>query len=195
MRSHRLALALTAAALLAACEAGPEGDAEAPAAPAPSIVDMLPAPEAAAESEPAEGEPAEGTTAAPAAPHIYLALQPGSSGQPHSAIFAIDGARDGTPSDDPAIRLTPEDGNCNPQEMRRYGFPADAAPVVSEAEQARGLTAADLPDFLAASVTGRMIEAGLAAAPEETRALNICTRKLWERIVLARNEARVAEGQ
>ena len=193
MSRARQALALAgAAALLAACEtAAPTAGAPEAAAPAgPSIVDMLPAPQAATGSEALEGEPA-----APPVPHVYLALQPGASGNPHSVIFAIDGARDGTPSDDPAIRLTPEAGDCNPQEMRRYAFPADAAPVVSEAERARGLTAADLPDFLAASVTGRMIEAGLAAEPEDTRALNICTRKLWERIVVAGNQDRVAGGQ
>jgi hypothetical protein len=183
---------VASAALLAACEALPPGSAgqESAAETSPSILDMLPPPEAAAESEASES-----AAPAPPIPHIYLALQPGTSGRPHSAIFAIDGARDGTPSDDPAIRLTPEEGRCNPQEMRRYDFPADAAPVVSEAEQSRGLRAADLPDFLAASVTGRMIEAGLAAEPEDTRALNICTRKLWERLVVAGNRDRVAEGQ
>jgi hypothetical protein len=130
-------------------------------------------------------------------PHIYLALQPDGEGKPISAIFAIDAARDNTPSDDPAIRLTPENGLCNPQEMRSYTFPREAAeaPVVSETQQAQGLTAADLPAFLAVSVTDRMLATGLASNREQTRALNICTRKLWEELVLSENQAALAAGQ
>ncbi|MHA1529121.1 MAG: hypothetical protein ACTSVG_08870 [Alphaproteobacteria bacterium] len=122
-------------------------------------------------------------------PHIYLALQPGGAGREVSAVFAIDAARDNTPSDDPAVRLTPENGLCNPQEMRSYNFPPEDAtrPVVSEAEQAQGLTPHDLPAFMAISVTERMLSLGLASDREQTRALNVCTRKLWERLMVAGN--------
>jgi hypothetical protein len=220
----RLALRLApvlAAALLAACQqasggsAGPappapvaEGEpADAPAAPAPAeelAEDILPSPSDAATPAPAEelaedplpspSDAATPDTPAPAVPHIYMALQPGGTGHPTSVVFAIDAARDGTPSDDPAIRLTPDAGRCNPQEMRRYDFPpGDAArPVVGDAEGALGLTAQDLPRFLAAAVTGRMLDAGLASEPEDTRGLNVCTRKLWERLVVAENQGRLA---
>lgn len=210
MRPTARALALlAAAALLGACDnsepaarapepsasANPEPQGETGAA-APE--DILPAPDRSAPSlatlaspEPPAMEVPE-AEARPSVPHIYLALQPGGTGRPTSAVFAIDAARDGTPSDDPAIRLTPEAGRCNPQEMRRYAFPADAAPVVSEAEEAGGLSARDLPRYLAAAVTGRLIEAGLASEPEDTRALNVCTRKLWERLVVAENRDRLA---
>ena len=192
--------ALAAAGLLAACETTPASDGDAGAS-APETAEETGAAPAAEEASTgtasgASALPQPGQPAAPAVPHIYLALQPGGTGHPVSAIFAIDAARDGNPSDDPAIRLTPDAGRCNPQEMRRFDFPPEAAtPVVSEAEQGRGLTAQDLPRFLAAAVTGRLIEAGLASEPEDTRPLNVCTRKLWERLVVARNRDRLAEQQ
>lgn len=184
-----LAGLLIAATLLSACETTDTAPAtaEPPAPQAPSVAGLL--------------LPVPGTapTPAPAAPvpHIYMTLQPDGEGKPISAIFAIDAARDNTPSDDPAIRLTPENGLCNPQEMRSFDFPPDAAaaPVATEADQARGLTAADLPAFMAVSVTDRMLESGLAADREQTRALNICTRKLWEELVLSENRAVVPAGQ
>ncbi len=122
-------------------------------------------------------------------PHIYLSLQSQGAGRPVSAIFAIDAARDATPFDDPAIRLTPEDGLCNPQSMTSYNFPeADAdRPAVTEADRERGLTAALLPSVMAVVVTERMLEAGLAETKEDTRAMNICTRKLWQQLVSAGN--------
>ena len=134
-------------------------------------------------------------------PHVYVSLQDQGEGRPISVIFAIDGARDATPSDDPAIRLTPDKGLCNPQSMTQYNFPeADAdRPVVTEADRARGLTAANLPSVLAVVVTEKMIAQGLARTPEETRAQNVCTRKLWEQLVLTENQAsatgEVASGQ
>jgi hypothetical protein len=142
-------------------------------------VAAAPAPEAADPAAPPPSNPA---------PHVYMSLQPGGGG-PLSVVFTIDSARDGTPSDDPAIRLTPDGGLCNPQEMRHYNFPpADAArPVVTEADQAQGLTAARLPEFMAVAVTERMLADRLATDREETRALNICTRKLWERLIVAEN--------
>lgn len=212
LRALSLALALLGGApLLTGCapiqpeeSASAEADGAASAV-GPSIADLIFAPEsgdealAASPGSPSDSPPAETRSATPDAlppvPHIYLALQPGGSGFPTSVVFAIDAARDGTPSDDPAIRLTPEAGRCNPQEMRRYDFPEDAAPVVSEPEQAKGLTADDLPDFLAAAVTGRLIEAGLATEPEDTRPLNVCTRKLWQRLVVAGNRDRLAQAQ
>lgn len=208
-----VAVALAAATLLAACATvGPKAPGpNAPAAGAsasnasapaqagaeagPSIVDLLRAPQGqgkTAAQGTAEPSAAPAPRKAPPVPRIYMALQPGASGRPHSVIFAIDASRDGTPSDDPAIRLSPQNGHCNPQQMRHYDFPAGAKPVVSEAEQARGLTVTDLPNYLAATVTQRMIEARLAATPEDTRPQNVCTRKLWERLVLARNQSRVA---
>jgi hypothetical protein len=128
-------------------------------------------------------------------PHIYMALQDGGEGRPVSVIFTIDAARNGTPSDDPAMRLTPENGLCNPQEMTRYDFPPDAAtPAVGDAEQAEGLTARDLPAFMAIAVTNELLDRGIATDPEQTRPLNICTRKLWEQLVVAGNSA-TAAGQ
>ncbi len=159
--------------------------AAAPPAPAPAT-----APDTArtAIATAPEQQPAPAAAAlppGPPVPHIYMALQSGGASQAVSAVFTIDAARDNTPSDDPAVRLTPEAGLCNPQEMRSYDFAAaDAArPVVSEAEQAQGLTARDLPAFMAVSVTDRMLSLGLAREREETRALNVCTRKLWERLL------------
>ena len=200
-RAARSLAGLPAAALLAvlltACETPGETPGEAP----PDTP-----PETAAQAEPAP-PPAPGSTAlpapalptpgAPSVPHIYMALQSDDAGRPVSAIFAIDAARDNTPSDDPAIRITPEGGRCNPQEMRSYDFPPEdaARPVVSETEQAEGLTAGGLPDFMAVSVTESMLERGLASEPEDTRALNICTRKLWEKLVLSENPALLAAGQ
>lgn len=128
-------------------------------------------------------------------PHIYMALQDAGAGRPISVVFAIDAARNGTPWDDPAIRLTPENGRCNPQEMTRYDFPPETAksPVVGAAEQDEGLTPRDLPAFMAIAVTNEMLTRGLATEPEQTRPLNICTRKLWEQLVIV--EASPPAGQ
>ncbi len=190
----RLIGGLPAAALLAALLAGCQitgqttGEAlpETPtitAAPAPPAPPPAPEPPAASSALPVPAQPAQ-------VPHIYLALQSAGAGATVSAIFAIDSARDHPPSDDPAMRITPENGLCNPQERRSYDFgPQDAArPVAGEAEQAQGLTAGRLPDFMAVIVTERMLERGLASDREETSALNICTRKLWEDLVLAENQ-------
>jgi hypothetical protein len=193
----RLIGGLPAAALLAvlltACQTTGETppdispDTAAQADPAPA-----PAPETTALPAPALPTPA-----SPPVPHIYMALQSDDAGRPVSAIFAIDAARDNTPSDDPAIRITPEGGRCNPQEMRSYNFPPEdaARPVVGETEQAQGLTAGGLPDFMAVSVTESMLERGLASDREDTRALNICTRKLWEELVLSENAPGLVAGQ
>ena len=52
-----------------------------------------------------------------------------------------------------------------------------------------------LPAFLAVSVTNAMLNRGLAVTRDDTRALNICTRKLWESLVLAENRPALAAGQ
>ncbi len=175
---------LGAAALLAACETATDGAGSDEAAAPETAEATEPATEGEAGTETARSETGEtGGSAAPG-PHIYMALQPGGTGHPDSVVFAIDSSRDGTPSDDPAIRLTPDAGQCNPQEMRSYEFgPENSTPVVGQRELEQGLTASDLPRFLAAAVTGHMIDADLASEPEETRPLNVCTRKLWERLV------------
>jgi hypothetical protein len=218
MRPFSALAGVIAASLLAACQ--PTGEGPEPAqTPAPettavgtpgSLAEDMPQPPAGAPEPQPPGEPENSARAAlplpgslptptPASPvpHIYMALQPDGVGMPVSAIFAIDAARDNTPSDDPAIRLTPENGLCNPQEMRSYSFPAEAAaaPVVSEADQAKGLTVPTLPAFMAVAVTDKMLATGLATDREQTRALNICTRKLWEELVLSENQAFLPTGQ
>ena len=153
-------------------------------------ITLLPVPGSAPQPKPLPGDQ-------PLVPHIYVSLQNQGEGRPVSAIFAIDAARDATPSDDPAIRLTPEEGSCNPQSMQFYIFPeADAErPVVTDADAAQGLSAANLPSVMAVIVTERMLAQGLAESREDTRALNICTRKLWEQLVLTENEQGAASGQ
>ena len=164
-------------------------------APAPATDSAQTALATAPEPQPAPAAPL--LPPAPPVPHIYLSLQSGGASGAVSAVFAIDAARDHTPSDDPAVRLTPEAGLCNPQEMRNYNFPAEdaARPVVSETEQEEGLTARDLPAFMAVSVTDRMLSLGLASEREQTRPLNVCTRKLWERLVASGNQPGLVAGQ
>jgi len=119
------------------------------------------------------------------APLVYMALQSDSAGTV-SLIFATDASRDGTPGDDPAVRITPENGDCNPQDMRRYGFAPDARPVFGPDQARAGVTAADLPAFMAVAATEAMLAEGLARTREETAPQNICTRKLWQRLVAPR---------
>jgi hypothetical protein len=217
----RPAAFLLSALLLAACQTAGEEEAPATAQAPDSItpeseiyvpgtsdvaIDALPPPEVAA-AEAAEGtEPADAAAneaasddAGPAqqVPHIYMALQEEGTGKPVSVVFAIDASRDNTPSDYPAIRITPDGGLCNPQEMRFYKFPERyaARPVVSEIEQDEGLKVIDLPNFMAISVTNEMMSQGLATAPEQTRPQNVCTRKLWERLILAENQPAAPAGQ
>ena len=200
---------LTAAALLAACQTigDPASDGLEPETTLNSQVQTPPAqppasepapdtaPDPAPDSPPDQTAanttlPAPGTQQPPnPVPHIYMSFQLDNTGTAVSVIFAIDVARDNTPSDDPAIRLSPEDGRCNPQEMRSYSFPPkDAAtPVAGDIEQSQGLSVRNLPAFLAVSVTNSMLNRGLAVDREDTRALNICTRKLWERLLAAGN--------
>lgn len=210
MRLANQLAVLATATLLAACQhvgdpASPGVLAETTPPPEAQTPTPEPAPEIASTNTPAPDlsdassalpEPGSAQTPPPI-PHIYMSFQLDNTGIIVSAIFAIDAARDNTPSDDPAIRLSPEDGRCNPQEMRNYTFPPkDAAtPVVGEAERARGLSAGDLPAFLAVSVTDAMLNRGLAVTRNDTRPLNICTRKLWENLVLEENRLVSAAGQ
>ncbi len=192
----RRAGALVLAALLAGCGGGgsqapspapaetaaPAAPSDAPS-PAPPAAALLPAPEARgvapAALPPAEAPPPD---PAPGAPDIYMALQPSSAGTV-SVVFAIDRTRDNTPSDDPAIRLTPENGQCNPQELRRFEFPAifAARPIYSAVNS--DIDAAALPGFLSTAVTTEMIRLGLARDPDATRPQNMCSFLLWRELV------------
>ena len=158
------------------------------------------------EADPAEADPdpasgaadqvaatdAQMTPAAAAdAPHVYMSLQPDVGGQT-SVVFAIDRSRDGTPSDEPAIRITPEAteaqaGRCNPQQLRYYDFPAESAdrPVYGPDEASRGVGARDLPGFMATAVSAEMMERGIAEDLDGTRPQNVCTRKLFEQTIIA----------
>ena len=158
------------------------------AACAPQADDPLkPSKDAAAASEKARDD-AKIAAAVAASPHIYMTLQPNSAG-PLSVVFVIDAGRDGTPGNDPAIRLTPEEGKCNPQELRRFDFPADAGkrPIFGPDEAAAGVTARDLPRFMAMAVTSEMLRQGIVTEVEQSQPQNVCTRKLWERLIV--NEA------
>jgi len=119
-------------------------------------------------------------------PDIYMALQQASDGAV-SVIFAIDEAKDNTPSDDRAIRISPEDGRCNPQELNNYLFPVayGTRPVFSSLQASEGVTSDKLPAFMAIAVSTEMINLGIAETPEDTHPQNVCTRKLWQRLVLA----------
>ena len=90
------------------------------------------------------------------------------------------------PQDDPAFRLTPEDGQCNPQELRRYAFPEQdrQRPTFGPEEVKRGISAQELPNFMAIAVTGEMMEQGLIVEPEESKPQNVCTRKFWELMIV-----------
>lgn len=141
---------------------------------------------------PQTGEPVERVAIATAeeeVPAIYMALEP-RRGRPVAVIFAIDSSNDQTPEDDPAIRIRPANGKCNPSELRLYRFaPEDRRPVFSRIQAVRGVAPADLPAFLATQVSARMIDQGLARDLEATKPQNVCTAKLWEGLVLATKQA------
>jgi hypothetical protein len=139
----------------------------------------------------ADAQPPADLAAAADAPHVYMSLQPDRAGST-SVVFAIDRSRDGTPSDEPAIRITPEEtdaqtGRCNPQQLRYYKFPPESAgrPVYGPDEASRGVDARTLPEFMATAVSAEMMERGLADDLEETRPQNVCTRKLFEQTIIA----------
>ena len=123
--------------------------------------------------------------AAANAPEVYMALQPDPNGVV-SIVFAIDGGRDANPTNDPAIRLTPEEGKCNPQELRSYDFAGEASkrPIFGPEMVKLGVTAKDLPVFMASAVSSEMIRQKLAADVKGTQPQNVCTRKLWERLIV-----------
>lgn len=127
--------------------------------------------------------------AAANAPEVYMSLQPDPNGVV-SIVFAIDGGRDSNPANDPAIRLTPEEGKCNPQELRSYDFPGEAAkrPIFGPDMVKLGVTAKDLPVFMASAVSSEMIRQGLAPDVKGTQPQNVCTRKLWERLIVNQSQ-------
>lgn len=140
---------------------------------------------------PADPQAPVDAAAAADAPHVYMSLQPDTGGST-SVVFAIDRSRDGTPSDEPAIRITPEateaqSGRCNPQQLRYYKFPPESAgqPVYGPDEASRGVAAGDLPGFMATAVSAEMMELGIADDLDGTRPQNVCTRKLFEQTIIA----------
>jgi hypothetical protein len=172
-------------------------DPDVAALPVPRLPGGPPAGEAAAEAGTGAADAgavaAAPSQAAATAPHIYMAVQPDRSG-PVSVVFAIDRSRDNTPSDEPAIRITPDQtdpdrGRCNPQQLRYFDFPQESAerPVYGPDEAARGIGARDLPGFMATTVSQEMIVRGIAEELEQTRPQNVCTRKLFEQTIIAAN--------
>lgn len=174
-RRGALAMIL-AAGVLAGCESDRQ-----PATTAPSIT----AQDELAATLPLPGEPSAAIVAANV-PHVYMSLQKGGGSVPTSIVFAIDRSRDNSPQNDSAIRITPEDGLCNPQELQRFNFPSDSArrPVFGPEEARRGITARELPNFMAMMVTSEMMRRGMIVEPDESKPQNVCTRKLWERMVV-----------
>ncbi|MCL5775866.1 hypothetical protein M1105_02480 [Limibaculum sp. FT325] len=210
-RAALLALALAA---LAGCAAGDGqdagtaagADAAAPATAEPGDAAAAPASPGAALPrpggalpDPQPGAPAgEGAGLREVDPadirDIYLAFE-GKPGGVMSVIFAIDANANANPSDEPALRLSPENGACNPQELSAYRFREGASRVFSIDEARRGVTPDTLPRFLAAAVTEAMLRDGLAAQREETLPQNVCTRKLWEVLVANQRARAQAAGQ
>ncbi|MBY8975527.1 hypothetical protein KHP62_06905 [Rhodobacteraceae bacterium NNCM2] len=194
----RRAALLVIAGALAACQQtageGPEAEVTDPVAeaqPAPAL-EGLPQPQQSSDPLTAQLPPPDpsvelGTEeqrialAAARAPMIYMAIQEDGT-RPLSIIFAIDESRDGTPQDDPAIRITPSDGSCNPQTMRSYSFPSPFgdAPVFGADQILQGVQASQLPAFMAIKASETIVAMGLAEKLEDTRPQNICTRKMWE---------------
>ncbi|MEM9060222.1 MAG: hypothetical protein AAGD13_07130 [Pseudomonadota bacterium] len=192
----RAALILLTGLGLAACEqpggsAPPQPETSAPAETSPSSDT---AQNDLAATLPAPGDQSRIPLAADV-PHVYMALQPDTASGPTSVVFTIDRSRDNSPEDDPAIRITPEDGKCNPQELRRFEFPQASAqrPIFGPEEARRGITARDLPNFMAMMVTGEMMRQGMVVDPEASKPHNVCTRKLWERLIV--NQSAQGTGQ
>ena len=176
--------------LLGACAGGGEEQGPPPAgggAALPAPVQGEATGAAPALPDPGAARRREARLARPAAdaPRIYMDIRTVEGGG-HALTFATDASRDATPSDDPAVRITPRDGACNAEELRAHRFPPDARPVFGPDEVARGLGPAELPAFMAVAATEAMLARGLAPTREATRPENICTRKLWERLVARR---------
>lgn len=176
-----LVFALAGALLLTACEQQGQTNTPEQTEQQPS---QNPQQQAAAPQAPANSPEAK-IIGADDAPNIFMALQPDPNG-PTSIIFAIDQAKDNTPLNDPAIRLTPEEGQCNPQELRGYPFPLGSSqrPVFGPQEVRSGVTARDLPNFMAMAVTSEMLRQGIVVSPQESKPQNVCTRKLWEQLIV-----------
>ena len=168
---------LVTCGVLGCAEGPPPEQADGTAGENPAL-DLLPAPGPSRQLDQTEQRIAR---AAASAPHIYMAIQQDGS-RPVSVVFAIDESKDGTPGDDPAIRLTPEDGDCNPQPLRSFNFPETyrKRPVFSGDQILLGVQPDQLPEFMAISVSTELVGLGLVEDREDTRAHNICTRKLWE---------------
>ena len=85
-----------------------------------------------------------------------------------------------------AYQLDAREADAIRQELRRYDFPPDAAarPIFGPDEAAAGITARDLPNFMAMAVTSEMLRQGLIDEVEESKPQNVCARKLWERMIL-----------
>ena len=135
---------------------------------------------------PAPSQQTAAAAADPDAPHIYMAIQPGGASGPTSVVFAIDRDRNNSPANDPAIRITPENGQCNPQEMQFYNFPGESGsrPIFGPQEAGSGVSARELPNFMAMAVTSEMLRKGLIVQPDDSKPQNVCTRKLWEQLVV-----------
>ena len=168
-RAARLAALAAVAALLSACLGPQTGDPLRPAGATPAKSKRVAA---------ASGQ----------VPHVYMTLQPDAGG-PLSVIFAIDKARDGNPDNDPAIRLTPENGKCNPQDLRSYAFPLQSrgTPTFGPKQVIGGVSPRELPRFMAIAVTSEMLRRKMIKHPNESQPQNVCTRKLWERLILKEN--------
>lgn len=189
---RRISFGLLMALLLSGCAemTAPEAESSKPAATPETPVAEA---EISGENKPDTEADAEVTELSPealAAPHIYMALQPDKGG-PTSVVFAIDQSRDNTPGDDPAIRITPADGKCNPQQLRWHEFTAEQArrPAYGPDEAAQGITARDLPGYMASLVTSQMLDAGLIKDPEDSRPQNVCTQKLLQQMIIERSAA------
>ncbi|MEM6354433.1 MAG: hypothetical protein AAF844_01965 [Pseudomonadota bacterium] len=191
-RLARLAAAPALLLLLAACaDEGATGDGPATG----STAEAPAAPEAAESGTPSLSLPG-GDATAPGArgytgpqyqpgdvPAIYLTVQDGGSG-PDAVIFAIDGALDGNPGNDQAVRIRPEptgdrEGSCGIENLQGFRFPP-GNPVFSHVQANQGILLAEMPRYLAFQATQALVAAGLAADAEGTVAQNICTRKFWE---------------
>lgn len=122
--------------------------------------------------------------------NIYMAIQ-NEANRPTSVVFAMDENRNGDPSDDAAIRLTPENGRCNPQLMRRFTFPEAYArkPVFTIRDVEKGVSARQLPGFIATQVSQEMLRLGLAENPDDTRPQNLCSFELWRQQIIEFNVA------
>jgi hypothetical protein len=176
------AMIVLSSMLLTACADG--SDTGEPSAPQPAT------PEAKAQPGGAQADTEAQVAPDVDAPHVYMAVQPGGNG-PISVIFAIDQSQDNTPTNDPAIRITPEEGKCNPQQLRAYNFAPQnrQRPIYGPDEARAGIEARDLPNFMAMAVTSEMMRTGLAVDPEASKPQNVCTRKLFEQLIVQESGA------